>query len=96
MWELEKQKVKGWVEAGSGLSEWASTSSKSSLSSGLRCCRGHVRRAMLTVRTLMSLLYTSPRRKKREGFHDSQEQELLCFFAPLGSAQDFLRQEEQD
>lgn len=26
---------------------------------------------MLTVRTLMSLLYTSPRRKKREGFHDT-------------------------
>lgn len=67
----------------SGSREWTSTTAEFSISSELRSSRGHVRRAMLTVRTLMSLLYTSPGMKKTtEGFHVSKE--LLCFSSPLG------------
>lgn len=65
MWELGKQNVNGWVEAGPGLSEWTSTTSEFSVNTALRSSRGHIRRAMLTIWTLMSLLYTSPRIKKK-------------------------------
>lgn len=76
----------------------AFTISEFSVSSGLRSSRGHVRRAMLTVRALMSLLYTSPgiknknkKTKNERSFHVSLKQELLSFSSPLGYAQDYLR-----
>lgn len=53
-----------WVGGGRvWLSEQAS--SECSVSSGLQSSRGHIRRAVLTVRALMSLLYTSPGKKTR-------------------------------